>query len=126
MNYGSTSEDGIIMSPTAEGKTTNDDIERKLRRWGLSTGMLYVVIIVCGIVAEVGIRGNIIDFDSSEQTAENIRSNPTALRWSMFLDVVMGCADVFVSILLGFILGEYIILNCIFHFYNKNFHDPPL
>mmetsp|Transcript_15473 Transcript_15473/g.24275 ORF Transcript_15473/g.24275 Transcript_15473/m.24275 type:complete len:273 (-) Transcript_15473:172-990(-) len=108
MNYGSTTEEGTILpnggAATATSPEQQAETEKKLRRWGLSTGLLYVVIIVCGIVAEVGIRGKVIDFSSIEQTAENIRSNPKSLRYSLMLDVIMGCSDVFVSILLGFIL----------------------
>eukprot|EP00934_Nitzschia_sp_Nitz4_P000809 Nitzschia sp. Nitz4//scaffold46_size129759//125322//126406//NITZ4_003528-RA/size129759-augustus-gene-0.15-mRNA-1//1//CDS//3329552676//809//frame0 len=102
MNYGSTQEtqSASLNTPTSGDPKTL----AKLRTWGLISGLGYVIIIVCGIVAEVGIRDKLIDFDSPEDTVENIINKPMALRWSMMLEMTMASADIVVSILFAFIL----------------------
>lgn len=79
---------------------------RKIRRWSLSAGVCYLIIIVCGMTAELGIRGNLLDFSSPSTTAENIRQNPALLRQAFVLDLIVSCADVVISILFSFILVE--------------------
>jgi hypothetical protein len=58
------------------------------------------------MTAELGIRGNLFDFASPSTTADNIRQNPALLRQGLVLDLISSCADIFVSILLYFILVE--------------------
>ena len=118
MNYGSVGDTSNSFLPTAPSPSqgglsssdppTSPNIDEKdlqdLRRWGLGSGIAYMVIIVCGIVAEVGIRGTLIEYSSPETTAENIRANPVGLRWSVVLEMIMATADVLVSIWFGLIL----------------------
>lgn len=115
MNYGTVTPDGnsgllLLQRPVSEeeaNEQAHSATHEKLRRWSLATGICYVVIIVCGIVAEVGIRGNLIDYSSPQTTAEQIRANPSGLRWSVLLEMIMATADVLVAILFGLILGTF-------------------
>lgn len=87
-----------------EPSTSDSTVAFLLRRWGLLTGCLYWVIIVCGFAAELGVRGTMIDYEDAAATAAQIRANPARLRRGLLLDVTMSCADIFVSVLLAFIL----------------------
>ncbi|KAL7559074.1 hypothetical protein ACA910_018425 [Epithemia clementina (nom. ined.)] len=78
----------------------------KTQGWSFEAGILYVILIVCGMVAEVGIRGNLLYFNDPVATAENIQAHPAQLRWAFMLDLVMSCCDVLISLLLGGILTE--------------------
>jgi hypothetical protein len=80
--------------------------QRKLRRWSIIAGVCYLISIVCGMTAELGIRGNLLDFSSPSTTAENIRQNTALFRQGFVLDLIRSCADIVVSILFGFILVE--------------------
>lgn len=89
---------------TTTGNNSNHSAAFLLRQWGFLTGCLYCVIIVCGFAAELGVRGTMIDYEDSAATAALIRANPVRLRRGLLLDVTMSCADIFVSVLLAFIL----------------------
>lgn len=67
-------------------------------------GWLYCVVIVCGLTSELGFRGSLLNFDNVFTTARNISNHPERLRWALILDMIMSCADVVISILVGFIL----------------------
>ena len=56
------------------------------------------------MVAEVGLRGSLLDFENVANTVENIQNHPSTLRWALVLDMTMSSCDVIISILLGAIL----------------------
>lgn len=60
---------------------------------GLS-GVLYLVVIVCGLFSELGVREVLFLPQNIQQTMENIQGNPTLLRIGVSLDMVMVLADV--------------------------------
>lgn len=95
MNYDSISSDNIL---------SEKENKANLQTWKKTAGFCYVVIIICGICSEVGIRDNLIDFTSVETTASNIQASPSSLRFSIILEMIMSCADVLVSVYFGFIL----------------------
>lgn len=76
----------------------------KLRRLGLASGICYVITIVCGLTAEFGFRGRMIDYSDPQGTADTIQANPVRFRQGMLVDLTMSCADIAVSVLLGLIL----------------------
>ena len=91
-----------ISSPPTKPTT---ELQRKSERWSFGAGILYAIIIICGITSEVGLRGNLlVDYQDADATMAKIQSNPCALRWSMVLDLIMSTSDSFLSILLGAVL----------------------
>jgi hypothetical protein len=105
-SYGaiSTTEDRMDKADNEQDRTTTK--LRKLRRWSLIAGVCYLIIIVCGMTAELGIRVKLLDFSSPSTTAESIRENPALLLQGFVLDLIRSFADIVVSILFGFILVE--------------------
>jgi hypothetical protein len=105
-SYGAipTTEDPLDKAGNEEDRTNRK--LRKLRQWSLIAGVCYLITIICGMAAELGIRGNLFDFSSPSATAENIRQNPALLRQGLVLDIIRSCAEIIVSILFGFILVE--------------------
>ena len=70
---------------------------RSLMRWA---GVLYLIIIVTGLGAELGLRMPMIDLDDAEATAAAIRTAPGAFRLAILGDVVMALADAGLAVLL--------------------------
>ena len=99
-----TDEDRLDKAGNEQDRTSTK--MRRLRRWSLIAGVCYLISIVCGMTAELGIRGNLLDFSSPSNTAENIRENPALLREGFVLDLIKTCANIVVSILFAFILVE--------------------
>lgn len=67
-------------------------------------GLLYLIIIVCGIGSEVALRGPLIDLANAGQTAEAIRAAQGTFRLSLAADMVMAVSDVALAVLLFMIL----------------------
>ncbi|GAA3855360.1 DUF4386 domain-containing protein [Celeribacter arenosi] len=65
-----------------------------------SAGLLYFVIIACGISAEVMLRGPLIDLMDASGTAEEILASLGSFRLSIAFDLVMALADAGLAILL--------------------------
>lgn len=104
-NYDSfaSEQDGLATEIT-NGKPKEHVDYYKLRRYSLWAGIGYSVIIVSGMTAELAVRGPLIDFDDPSATAESIRSHPLFFRMGLLCDLIMSCADVMVSVVLGFLL----------------------
>lgn len=58
------------------------------------TGVLYLVVIVCGLFSELGVRGVLFLPEDLQQTMENIKGNQSLLRFGVSLDMVMVLADI--------------------------------
>lgn len=63
-------------------------------------GLLYLIIILCGVGSEVALRGPLIDFGSAEATAMAIEAETLRFRLSIVADVVMALADATLAVLL--------------------------
>jgi len=63
-------------------------------------GLLYLVIIVCGISAEVILRGPLIDLMDASGTAEAILASLGRFRLSVAFDLIMAVADAGLAVLL--------------------------
>jgi hypothetical protein len=63
-------------------------------------GLLYLIIIVCGIFSEVALRGPLVDFADAGSTATAILGALDAYRLSIAADIVMAIADAGLAILL--------------------------
>ncbi len=66
-------------------------------RWA---GLLYLVIIICGLGAELGVRQVLIDRANASATASAILARPELFRLGIAADLVMAMADVALAILL--------------------------
>lgn len=63
-------------------------------------GLLYLVIIICGLWAEGYVRGTLILPADAEATARNILQSEVLFRLGLLADTVMALADVAVGVLL--------------------------
>ncbi|MGJ8622632.1 MAG: DUF4386 domain-containing protein [Yoonia sp.] len=64
------------------------------------SGLLYLTIIICGIGAEVALRGPLVDLTSASATAAAVRSAGLALPLAIIADVIMALADAALAITL--------------------------
>lgn len=84
------------------GRSTADPDTRPRRR--LSTartaGVLYVIIIACGLFAEIGVRSQLIEAGDPTATAQNIIDSPMLFRAGLAADIVMFIADVAIAVVL--------------------------
>jgi hypothetical protein len=65
-----------------------------------TAGVLYVIIVVCGIFAEVGVRSQLIESGDPGATARNILESPGLFRAGVAADIVMFVCDVALAIVL--------------------------
>ncbi|GGL70808.1 DUF4386 domain-containing protein [Wenxinia marina] len=63
-------------------------------------GLLYLVIIVCGLSAELALRGPLVDLADAAGTADAIRAAPGLFRLAIGADIVMALADAALALLL--------------------------
>lgn len=63
-------------------------------------GLLYLVIIACGISAEILLRGPLVEFGDPAATASAIRNAVGTFRLAIAADIVMAAADAALAILL--------------------------
>ncbi|MFX0547636.1 DUF4386 domain-containing protein [Roseovarius sp. S1116L3] len=76
--------------------TLTQDFGRKAR----FAGLLYLVIIVTGLGAEIGLRAPLIDLGDGDATAAAILVAPGQFRFAIAADLVMALSDAGVAILL--------------------------
>ncbi|TFL16200.1 DUF4386 domain-containing protein [Jannaschia formosa] len=63
-------------------------------------GLLYLIIIIAGLGAELGLRGPLIDLGDADGTAGAILSAPGKFRLALAADIVMALSDAALAILL--------------------------
>lgn len=63
-------------------------------------GVLYVVIIACGLFAEVAVRSRLIESGDPGATARNILDSPALFRAGVAADIIMFIADVAIAVVL--------------------------
>ena len=63
-------------------------------------GLLYLLIILCGLTAELALRGPLIDFGDAAATASSILAAPGKFRLAIAADLVMALCDAGLAILL--------------------------
>jgi hypothetical protein len=76
--------------------TLSSDLTRKARL----AGLLYLVIIIAGLGAELGLRGPLIDLQNAGTTATAILNAPGQFRLAIAADLVMALCDAGLAILL--------------------------
>lgn len=76
--------------------TATPDLARNARL----AGLFYLVIILTGLGAELGLRGPLIDLDNAEATAAAIRSGPGRFRLAIGADLLMTLCDAGLAVLL--------------------------
>lgn len=65
-----------------------------------TAGVLYVIIIACGLFAEIGVRSQLIEPGDPSATAQNIIDSPMLFRAGLAADIVMFIADVAIAVIL--------------------------
>lgn len=65
-----------------------------------AAGLLYLVIIVAGLGAELGLRGPLIDLGDAQTTATAILAAPGQFRLAIAADLIMALCDAGLAILL--------------------------
>ncbi|MEQ8716678.1 MAG: DUF4386 domain-containing protein [Acidimicrobiales bacterium] len=65
-----------------------------------TAGVLYVIIIACGLFAELGVRSQLIESGNPSATAQNIIDSPMLFRAGLAADLVMFIADVAIAVVL--------------------------
>ena len=65
-----------------------------------TAGVLYVIIIACGLFAEIGVRSQLIESGNPSVTAQNIIDSPLLFRAGLAADIVMFIADVAIAVVL--------------------------
>jgi hypothetical protein len=65
-----------------------------------TAGILYVIIIACGLFAEIGVRSRLIESGDPAATARNIIDSPMLFRAGLGADIVMFLADVAIAVVL--------------------------
>lgn len=65
-----------------------------------TAGLLYLVIIGCGLFAEIGVRSQLIEPGNPTATAQSILDSPMLFRAGIAADIVMFIADVAIAIVL--------------------------
>lgn len=68
-------------------------------RYARSAGLLYLVIIVCGIFSEAFVRGSLVMWDDAAATVANIQGAPFLFRVGFVADAVMLLSDVAIAVL---------------------------
>tara|TARA_R110000744_G_scaffold380525_1_gene501765 strand:+ start:40699 stop:41388 length:690 start_codon:yes stop_codon:yes gene_type:complete len=76
--------------------TLTPDLARRARL----AGLLYLVIIIAGLGAELGLRGPLIDLADAGGTAAAILAAPGQFRLAIAADIVMALSDAALAILL--------------------------
>lgn len=64
------------------------------------SGLLYLTIIICGIGAEVALRGPLVNFNSAADTASAIRGVGLTLPLAIVADIIMAVADAALAVTL--------------------------
>ncbi|MHA6267131.1 DUF4386 domain-containing protein [Aliiroseovarius sp. CAU 1755] len=76
--------------------TLTNDVARKVRL----AGLLYLIIIVTGLGAELGLRGPLVDFENAAGTARSILAAPVQFRLAIAADLLMALSDAGLAVLL--------------------------
>jgi Domain of unknown function (DUF4386) len=63
-------------------------------------GVAYLITVLTGLFAEIGVRGKLIDYGDAAATAHNILASETLYRLGFAADIVGGAAYVVVTLLL--------------------------
>jgi hypothetical protein len=77
------------------------ELSRQLLIYGKICGIFYLLIILCGMTADVWVRGSLIDFSSISSTCENISQDASLFRLGILADLTMCISDAFVAVLLA-------------------------
>lgn len=76
------------------------------RKWARTTGIFYFIIIFCGLMSGMMVRGALIDPFHADTTLFNLIQQESLFRLGFLGDLCMVIADVMVSVLFYFLLRE--------------------
>lgn len=74
------------------------------RNLARTTGLFYLLIIVCGLFSGIAVRGSLVDFTDGTATVNNILENTQLYRVGFLCDVIMVVCDIIVSLLFFLLL----------------------
>lgn len=77
-----------------------DQLQDMFQRHARPAGLAYLIIILCGISAEMLLRGTLIDSTSAADTGRAISANLGLYRLSIGADMIMALCDVVLAVLL--------------------------
>jgi hypothetical protein len=86
---------GGVGSAAASG-----DPRSRLQTYARLAGLLYLVVFVCGVFSELGVRSKLIADGDPTATAANVTASEGLFRLGLVSDLVMLLADVGVAVLL--------------------------
>lgn len=69
-------------------------------------GSLYLIIILCGLFAEIGVRLNLIAYNDANLTAHNILEHTGLFRLGFAADAIMLLCDIAIAVVLYQLLGS--------------------
>ena len=85
---------------------TTIELNLTTKQLARTTGFFYVLIIACGLMSGMFVRGALIDPMNAEITLNNLIENESLFRLGFLGDLVMVLSDVTVSVLFYFLLRE--------------------
>jgi len=77
------------------------------RALGRTAGLLYIMVICAGLFAELGVRGQLIDYASPTRTAHNILSQQAFYGMGIVSDLVMVACDLTMAAILYTLLSSW-------------------
>lgn len=73
---------------------------------GRTAGILYLLIIIFGLIAQIFVRDRLVDYENAAITAKNILSSESWYRFGFVSELLMLLCDVGVAIILYILLKE--------------------
>ena len=92
-----------LQTPTNETTTSHLDMEA-LNKVARIAGVLYLIIIFCGMFAQAFVRDTVIEAGDAAATAENIVESELLFRLSIAADLIMIMSDVAIGLAFYFLL----------------------
>lgn len=77
------------------------------RTLGRTAGLLYIMVICAGLFAELGVRGQLIDYTSPARTADNILSRQAFYGLGIVSDLAMVACDLTMAAILYTLLSTW-------------------
>lgn len=82
-----------------------NNLHKAAPAYSRATGLLYLIIIACGIFSEMYVRGTLIVWGNAAETTANIAAAPSLFRMGFISDLIMVICDI------GAAIAFYILLK---------------
>lgn len=84
--------------------TTNNLTTTTAKKYGRIAGLLYLLIITCGLFSEMFVRAALIVPGNATETAQNIASSLSLFRMGFASDIIMALCDLAIGVVLYILL----------------------